>query len=359
MILTKYIFREIFKNQLIILILLLLVCICQKLIKIFGADNSVSIYLIFLYLTLNIPELGKLIIPFSLFLSVIITYYRLHIHNEILAMYSCGIKKSFFIQKILLYSFIISCLAFINMSWVSPYCEQYRNNILFRIKKNTCFNKLIEKKFQFFSNKTIILFADSIHDTTLKNIFIIKKRKDKNNNTFSVITSDQGNLYYNDGYLQSIVLKTGTYYEIPHNQTKYTNIYITNFSQHQILIDYHLYLLHKIHDTVNNMSITQLWFSSSIETKIELHWRLILLISIFILPLIAFLLMSNISDSYLLNFLLAIILYTFFFLSQILLRSYAILECSYFILWSWLVNFIYLIIAFLIDLWKKFRLTVF
>lgn len=356
MILTKYIFKKIFRNQLIILILLFFICICQKLIKVFGLDNNMPIDLIFLYLFASIPELGKLIIPFSLFLSVIITYYYFHIHNEILAMYSCAIKKSFFIQKILLYSLIIAYLALINISWLSPYCEQYRNHILCEMKKNSDFDKLIEKKFQLFSEKKIVLFINRIHDTTLQDIFIVKNKK-YSDNTVSVMIADQGDVYCQHKYVQSIFLKTGTYYEINRKCAMNSNTYVTNFSRHQILINYNSNLVNKMHANISNMFTSQLFHDLTVEAQIELNWRLTLLISIVMMPLIAVLLMANISYNYLPHFLLAIILYIIFFLSHILLRSYAILYSSNFILWTGLVNFIYFIIGYLINVWKNFRLN--
>lgn len=360
MILTKYILKKIFKNQLIILTILLLFCICQKLIKILGSDNIIPIHLILLYFIINIPELSKLIIPFSLFLSVIITYYKLHIHNEILAMYSCAIKKSFFIQNILLYSFIIAYIAFINISWLSPYCEQYRNYILSKINKNTYFNQLIEKKFYFFPDKKIVLFINHINNTKLENIFMIQTQHNTTNDTFSIITAEQGNIQYNYNYLLSITFNIGNYYEIPYiYTTTHSNIYLTNFSKYHTLIDYRSNLLYKAHHTINNMSISQLWKLATKEAKIEYSWRFTLLISIFVLPLIALLLTINIIQNYLLNFLLAIILYAFFFLSQILLRSYAILNYTNAIIWIWLINFIYFIIALLISLSHNFKLKIF
>lgn len=360
MILTKYILKKILKNQLIVLVLLCLVCVCQKLIKIFELGDNIPIHLFFLYLILSIPELIKLIIPFSLFLSIIITCYHLHMHNAIIVIYSCAIKKSFLIQLILLYSFTIACFAFINMSWLSPYCTKYCSHTLLEIKKNTYFNKLIEKKFQLFSNKKLVLFIGKINDKLLQNVFIFKNSINKNNNTFSIITAEQGCMFYNDKHLQSsIILNTGIYYEIPNHQKNYPNIYVTNFSQHRLLMDCNPKPSNKIHNIANNMSMSQLYTSETIEAKIELNWRLTLLISIFIIPVITFLLMTNFLHSYLSNFLLSIGLYTFFFLSHILLKSHAILDYTNSMIWIWLINTIYFMMVFMINSWQSFKFKFF
>lgn len=353
MILTKYMLKEIFKNQLIILVLLLFICICQKLIKLVGLNHDISMYFIFLYFILSIPELSKLIIPLSLFFSIIISYYRFHCHNEILAMYLCGTKKSFFIYNILLYSLILSCIAFANITWLSPYCDHTRNNLLLEIKKQIYFYKFIEKKIYFFFDKKTILFINKINNKTLQDIIIIKKKNNPNENIDSIITAAQGNIYYhNNKYPKSINLQTGRHYELIHNYTTYSNFYITNFIQQKMLINHRFNSSNKINNIVNHMSMSQLWNSKTTETQIEFHWRLTLLISIIILPIIALLLMINISYNYLFNFLLSTMLYILFFILHILLKSYAILHYPNSIIWIWLVNYIYFITALIIHLWK-------
>lgn len=353
MILIKYTLNQVFKNQLIILMLLFLVCICQKLIKILGLENNVSILLIILYLSLNIPELGKLLIPFSLFLSVIITYYRLHMHNEILAMYSCGINKYILMQSVLLCSIIISCIAFINLSWICPYCKKYQDHISFEIRKNTHFNINVDKKFQLFSNKNLVLLVDTINGKKLNNIFMASKQKNKYNNIINVITAKQGVVCNNLNNFQSIILNTGTYYKIQNNQKILTEICITNFAKYQISIDCKFDDLKKIHETTDYMSMNQLWNSPLSEAQIEFNWRLTLLMSIFIMPIIALLLVINISYQYSSSFLLSMILYITFFILHILLRFYYISSSINSIIWIWLINLFYLILICLINFKEK------
>lgn len=353
MILIQYTLKKVFKNQVIILVLLCLVCICQKLINILGSNNNISTYFIILYLILNIPELGKLLIPFSLFLSVIITYYQFYTHNEILAMYSCGANKYTLIKSILFCSTISACIAFINTSWIYPYCEQYQYNISSRFKKNMYLNICTEKKFQLFPNKHLILFVDHINNKKLQNIFIANTKQNEYNNIISIITANQGNIYNNPNNFQSITLNQGTYYQFYKNKETYTNICITNFTQHHMLINNNSKLPLKKHQTINHMFINQLWNSSLIEAKIELHWQLTLIISIFILPMLALLLINDMSCQFSLKSLLSMILYIIFFILHILLRSYSISSSTNTIVWVWLVNFIYFIIIYLINFSKK------
>ncbi|WP_331828500.1 LPS export ABC transporter permease LptF [Candidatus Blochmannia sp. SNP] len=366
MIFTKYILKEIFRNQLIILIILFLVCFCQKLIKMLGLiiDGNISICLVFLCLGLNIPEAGKLLIPFSVFLSVLVTFYRLHIYNEIIAMYSCAVDKYILIRSIFLFSGIVVTFAMINIGWLSPYCSSYQSKLLHEIKENINLTILSEKKFQSLSDKYLTLFADSIQEKKLKHVFLVKMNQNKDNGMFTIVTSEQGNVDQNPDGSRLIILEKGTYYEIYNKCELYKNVFITDFSKYEMSINNTFKTLLKKNQTIiDHMSIHQLWCSMAPEARVELHWRLTLLISIFIMPIITTLLTITISYNYLSNFLLTIFLYTIFFVLHTLLRSHIILEKTNPIVWMWVINSIYLLIALLLNAWdtscmKKLALIV-
>lgn len=350
MILVKYIIKEACKNQLIVLIILFLVCVCQKFLKMLNlvlCDN-ISMYLVLICIGLNIPELGKLIIPFSVFISVPITFYRLHMHNEILAMYVCGVDKCVLIRGVLLVVGIISIFSGINMSWLSPYCGYYQNKLLSEINKNVDLFTLTEKKFQFLSTKYLVLFVDNIKEKKLNDVFLVRKSK----NALAIIIAEQGDVYCLSNGLKLITLKRGVCYEIYNRKKLYENICISNFFKYQVCLDRHIEVLHKKHE-INYMSMLQLWNSFSYEAHIELHWRLTLLISIIILPTIAALLFINISSSYLLFVVFLVLFSTIFFLLHILLCFYMFLEVTNRIMWIWGINIFYIVIALILNLWNS------
>jgi len=353
MIFTKYILKEIFRNQLIILTLLFLVCFCQKLIKMLSLviDSGISIYLVFLCLGLNMPESGKLLIPFSVFLSVLVTFYRLHAHNEIIAMYSCAVDKYIFIRSIFFFSGIVATCTMINISWLSPYCSSYQSKLLYKIKENINLVIFSERKFQPLATKYLILFSDSIQGNKLKNVFLSKTNSDKDNSMFIIITSDQGSVCRNPDGSRLIILKKGTYYEIYNKCELCQDVLITDFSQYQMLINSTIKTFYEDNESVDHMFMHQLWCSNKSEMRAELHWRLTLLVSIFLMPMITTLLITVVSYNYLINLLVTVFLYIIFFIFHILLRSCVLLDNINPIVWMWVINSIYLSIVLLLNSW--------
>lgn len=351
MILIKYIAKEICKNQLIVLTILFLVCLCQKFLKMLNLvmDENISIFLIFMCIGLNMPELGKLIIPFSVFISVPITFYRLHMHNEILAMYVCSVDKYIFIKSILFFSGIILIFSTVNMLWLSPYCGHYQNKLLFEIHKNVDLVMLAEKKFQSLNNARSILFIDNIQKNKLNHVFLARKDKD----VLTVIIADRGDIYHPSNGLKLIILENGICYEIYNKRKLYGDVCVSKFYQYQICLDRNVEVLCKKNE-INYMSIRQLLASFSYEARIELHWRLTLLISVIIMPIIATLLFITITHNYLPFIIFMIFLYVVFFLLHIVLRFHVFLEIINPIIWIWGINIVYFIIACLLSLWNSF-----
>lgn len=350
MILIKYIVKEVYKNQLIVLLVLFLVCLCQKFLKMLHliVDENISVFLIFMCVGLNIPELSKLVIPFSIFISVPITFYKLYIHNEILAMYSCAVDKYIFVRSILLCTGIILIFSSINIAWLAPYCGYYQNKLLSEIN-NLDLITFNERKFQSLINKRSIMFVDDIQEKKLRHVFLTRKEKD----VLTVITADRGNIYhlYNGSTL--IILKKGICYEIHSKKKLYEDIFISKFSQYQTCLDQNIKISRRKNE-INCMSMCQLLNSLSSEARIEFHWRLTLLISTVIMPVIAMLLFINIVPNYFLFIMLMIFLYVMFFLSHVLLRFYTFSMIDNPIIWMWGVNIFYFIIAGILNLWNSF-----
>lgn len=350
MILIKYIVKEICKNQLIVLTILFLVCFCQKFLKMLNLaiDENIPICLIFLCIGLNIPELGKLIIPFSLFISIPITFYRLHIYNEIIAMYACSVNKYIFIQSVLFFSGIVLIFFGINMLWLAPYCGCYQNKLLSEIYKSVDLTVLTEKKIQLLTNQHLVFYVDNIQERELKNIFLVRK----DHNLLTIVIADQGDIYHIFNGLKLITLKKGICYEIYDKQKLYKDICVSKFYKYQVCFDQNVKILHKKNE-INYMSMYQLWSSISYEALMEFHWRLTLLVSIIIMPIISTLLFIVVSPNYLSFTIFIFVLHMIFFLLHILLRFYRFLDTDNSVMFIWGINVIYFFIAWFLYFWNS------
>ena len=106
MILTRYLTKEVFKTQIAILFILLLIFFCQQLVRVLGsaASGKVPADLVLSLLGLGMPTMAQLMLPLCLFIALLLTFGRLYAESEITVMRACGVGQRILIRVALLLS---------------------------------------------------------------------------------------------------------------------------------------------------------------------------------------------------------------------------------------------------------------
>ncbi|MCV5638763.1 LptF/LptG family permease, partial [Escherichia coli] len=92
-IIVRYLIRETLKSQFAIFFVLFLVFVSQKFISVLAdaSDGDIPAGLIFSIVGLNMPAMGLLMLPLSLYIGILITFGRLYAESEIVVMNATGI----------------------------------------------------------------------------------------------------------------------------------------------------------------------------------------------------------------------------------------------------------------------------
>ena len=107
MILTRYLTKEVFKSQIAILFILLLIFFSQQLVRVLGsaANGKVPADLVFSLLGLGMPTMAQLMLPLCLFIAILLTFGRLYAESEITVMRACGVGQRILVRvALILYS---------------------------------------------------------------------------------------------------------------------------------------------------------------------------------------------------------------------------------------------------------------
>lgn len=357
MIITKYLVREIFKNQLAILFILLLIFFCQKLVRILGAavDGDVPINLVLSLLGLGVPEMAQLILPLSLFLGLLMTFSRMYSEREITVMQACGLGKSVLIRAALLLSLITAVVALVNVIWLSPYSSRNQDLVMAEAKANPSMAALVEGQFKSAENRNSVLFIGNVKNKGFKHVFLAQLKPNSNARSF-VVVAERGHMTQCHDGSQSLILDKGTLYE---GTALLRDFRITDFIQYQSVIRHRVEMV----DSTNaeQMTLRQLWRSPEPKANAELHWRITLVVSVLIMAMIVVpLSVVNSRKGQILSILPAILLYLIFFLLQTSLRANGAKGKLNPMLWMWLTNMAYLALALVLNLWdsvlaRKFR----
>ncbi|CAK9883737.1 MAG: Lipopolysaccharide export system permease protein LptF [Candidatus Erwinia impunctatus] len=347
-IIIRYLVKEILKSQLAILFILLLIFFCQKLVRILGAaaEGEVPTNLVLTLLGLGISQMAQLILPLSLFLAILMTLGRMYSESEITVMHACGLSRAVLVKAAMVLTLFTAVVAYSNVAWLGPWSSRYQSEVTQNAKANPAAAALAAGQFQQSPDKQSVLFIDNVKGNQFDHVFLAQLRP-KGNARPSVVVAEKGEMNQRDDGSQVVTLEKGTRFE---GTALLRDFRITDFSQYQAIIGYQQVL--KDPNDAEQMDFTTLWHSEKDDFTSELHWRMTLVFSVFVMALMVVpLSVVNPRQGRVLSMLPAMLLYLIFFLLQSSLRSSGAKGRLDPAVWMWGVNLVYLALAIVLNLW--------
>lgn len=348
MIIIRYLVRETLKSQLAILFILFLIFFCQKMVRILGAavEGDIPTNLVLSLLGLGVPEMAQLILPLSLFLGLLMTLGRLYTESEITVMHACGLSKAVLIKAAMILALFTGVVAMVNSMWLGPWSSRHQDEVLAEAKANPGMAALAQGQFKQATDGNSVLFIESVDGSSFKDVFLAQIRP-KGNARPSVIVADSGHLSLRNDGSQVVTLNTGTRFE---GTAMLRDFRITDFQDYQAIVGHQTVALNP--DDASQMDMKTLWQSDKPNARAELHWRITLVLTVFIMALMVVpLSVVNPRQGRVLSMLPAMLLYLVFFLLQTSLKSNAAKGKIDPMIWMWLVNLVYIGIALVLNVW--------
>lgn len=195
MILTRYLTKEVFKSQIAILFILLLIFFCQQLVRVLGsaANGQIPADLVFSLLGLGMPTMAQLMLPLCLFIAILLTFGRLYAESEITVMRACGIGQRILVKIVLILSLFTAAVAAYNALWLTPWAIHKQTEIVEEAKANPNMGALSAGQFMTANNSDFVLFIDNIQDNQINNVYVFQTQP-KGQSKPSVIVAEKGEL---------------------------------------------------------------------------------------------------------------------------------------------------------------------
>lgn len=283
MLLLRYLIREIFKTQLVILFILLVIFFAQQLIRVLSTAVSQNLPsdLIFSLLGLGMPTLAQLMLPLSLFLALLLTLGKLYAESEITIMKACGLGQSTLVLVVFLLSLFTAVIATYNTFLVSPWAIQKQIDLLEQAKANPSLSSLTAGKFIGSDDGKFVIYIDSIKNEQLNQVYLFQVNQ-HNNIRPSIITADKGTLHQLPNNSQVLTLNNSTRYE---GTALLPDFRITESEKYEAYLQFNQ--VNAESNKIERLSFTELLSTNTNEAKSELFWRLSLILATPLLGLIA------------------------------------------------------------------------
>jgi len=277
-----YLIKEVLKTFFAVFLVVFLILLSTQVLRVLSAvsDGKITLDLLFVLLGLtNIKSLA-IVFPVTLFLSIVLALSRFYKDSEIIAMWACGISP-----KVILSSLLPVILAFTAIEaafslHISPWANAQITKVKKHVESNADIDILDSGRFNLFANGDRVIYVENISSSgVLENVFL----RVRLNQTNSVIYAKQAYIKTDAATAaRYIVFQHGYRYDGEPGNDDYR---VISFQEYGVIVeDKNLSVIRYDKD---EQSFEQLLKQNNLESISEVQWRISLILSIFILAVLA------------------------------------------------------------------------
>lgn len=285
MVTARYAYRELFGVFFVVALVLLLIGLGGRFIG-YLQDAALGKYaadVLFTLLVFRLPEFLQLILPFALFLAVLLTFSRWYADSEMTVLIAAGAAPVRVLIWALGCALLIAGVVGLMSLFVTPHYALKLDEALISQRENREFEALTPGVFHSLYRGQRVTYTESMDDKrqNLRNVFIGERRDDGSRTTIWAESGSQ----YEDPVTGSrfLLLQTGRRYEGTPGKGDYRVLEFDRLSQRIETPN-----IERREAKIRTVASNDLWRSGGAEQMAELHWRLALPLMTLIATVLAF-----------------------------------------------------------------------
>jgi len=278
----RYIFREAFGSWLMVMAVLFMIFMTNQLADILGdaAAERLPREAVFAIFGLTALRYLTLLMPITLFLGITLALARLNRDGEMAALSACGIGSARLLVPIGSFTLVLA----LGLSWLAlvstPAASRRIEAIRFQAEQNVELAAIEPGKFTSPDSGDTVLYAREVVGNELHDVFLQTQQGDR----VIAVLAERGRRVVNeqDGS-QSFVLYDGRHYEGVPGEGNF--LVVESFDEHGIPVRSEREK--ELVEAAAAKPTGDLLRSGSLADRAELHWRLSMPLSLFVLGLLA------------------------------------------------------------------------
>ncbi len=282
MIIRDYIIKELLRTFFGVFLIIFLIIISTQLLKSLAAvvNGKISIDFLFALIALKNIESLTLILPLTLFLSILLALSRLYKDSEMIALSACGIGPGTLLKCVVTvlgtFIFLELGLALVIGPWASSQIQVAEEEF----KAQAIIEFITPGHFNFSSDSNRVLYTETLTDKTqLNNVFLYFNKDDND----SVLASENAQFVTDENNgSRYVVFQQGNRYDGIPGTLKYRHI---QFKDYGILLEGKT--ITKVDFDRESLPVNELWKSDKLSYTAELQWRISQILMMIILALLA------------------------------------------------------------------------
>lgn len=283
MIVSRYLTKEVLQTLLAVMVVVLLIFM-GRYFAIYLADaasGEIAGEIVLEILLLRTLTALNVILPFALFIAVMLAFGRLYKDSEMVAMAACGIGPERVLGTVSVTALAASVMVTVLSFWVSPWAYEQTLQVREQAQAGTLFASVAAGQFNEIGADNLVFYVEELSEdrSQLRDVFIqttTEGRLDiysaKSGYQFTDPESAERYLVLVDGY---------RYQGLPGDEDYTIHEYEKNALR---LKDRGVEALHRKRSAIPS---GDLWSSPGLTDRAELHWRFAMPLATLLLPLLA------------------------------------------------------------------------
>lgn len=283
-IITKYLIREILNSSAATVLVLFVILMSNALGRALSeiADGEIPQQALLPVMLSQSVSLLSLLLPVGFFLGIIFAFGRLYKDHEIVVMSACGMGYRHFYRPVLI--ILLPLLVFSSYSniWLNAQMQRNAQNIIEQESNLNEFDQIKPGQFNQSKSGDQVFFMESISEDRLKLNNVVIGQGGEDEMILETAKSGRHRIDEESGDL-FLVVGPGERYE---GRAGEKDFKIISFQQHGILVEKKKEIKKRYVD-VEEKTPRQLWKSSLVKDKTELHWRIAIPVVMVVLAFLA------------------------------------------------------------------------
>jgi lipopolysaccharide export system permease protein len=285
-ILKKYIAREVAYTTASVTLTILLITSGWRFSAYLNeaAQGTLSSDILLLIIAYKMPAFIELILPISFFLSLMLTYARMHVDNEMVVIESSGLGQIWLIGVTLTLALVVMIITALFSIWLKPIGENAMDSLMEDQRNMSEFDVLVPGRFQATKSGRRVTYAEALtKPTQMTNVFINEyERANRNPGEVTSITAAEGEFRVDSSGNHILILRDG--YRITESPGSKAHQIITYHEFGQVLK--HERAPHR-NRRITAISTMDLLATPDPIHMAQLHWRISVVLMIPVMALIA------------------------------------------------------------------------
>ena len=287
MIIYRYLSRQLFWATLAVSSVLTFILVSSRFLKYLSqaAVGKLEGSAVFMIMAYRLPDFLELILPLGLFLGILLSYGRMYLENEMVVLQACGVSQKRLVALSMIPALCMSLVIGFFSFYLSPWGSQQASSLILEQERRSGLDVLSPRRFHSTSDGRTVTYVEDIDSGAgvMKNLFIVnydRERRDEEYDKVVLLRAAEGRYRIDRSGNRYLVMSDGERFEVNPGNSRFGR---SSYGEYTVKLENKLEAIEKAE--IEDQSTADLLADPSIAARVELQWRLSLMLMV---PIVVF-----------------------------------------------------------------------